>query len=166
VKDFVVVTLAAFFMAAIWFIFNRRDYNAQTQPVAYNHKKHVDLGLECAFCHTGIAEGKARAGFPPLEVCAACHAGEEENPRTKSVREHVSNNKPIPWKKIYNVPGHVYFSHRRHTGLAKLDCAVCHGDMSKTESPVTEQAVKISMDRCTICHEQMRVTNDCLSCHR
>ena len=153
-------------MAAIWLIYNREDFETKTQPVAYNHKKHIDLGLECAFCHNGIAEGKVRAGFPPLEVCASCHSSEDVNPRTKTVGEYVSNNKPIPWKKIYNVPGHVYFSHRRHAGLAKLDCAVCHGDMSKTESPVTRQAVKISMDRCTSCHEQMKITNDCLACHR
>ena len=98
--------------------------------------------------------------------CATCHTGEDENPGAKAVRDYVSENKPIPWKKIYNVPDHVYFSHRRHVALAKLDCAVCHGDMSKAEAPVTRQAVKITMERCVDCHDKMKVTNDCLACHR
>ncbi|OGR86533.1 MAG: hypothetical protein A3A86_06160 [Elusimicrobia bacterium RIFCSPLOWO2_01_FULL_60_11] len=166
-KDFILVTVAACFLGAAWFFFLKGgDSGSQTQPVAYNHKKHIDLGLECGFCHTGIAEGKPRAGLPPLEICASCHSGEDENPRTQVVREYVSKGEPIPWRRIYTVPKHVYFSHLRHAGLAKLDCALCHGDMPRTEKPVTKPAVAISMDRCIDCHKQRGVTQDCLACHR
>ncbi|MBI4349939.1 MAG: cytochrome c3 family protein [Elusimicrobia bacterium] len=139
---------------------------AGSQPIAYNHKKHLALGLECSSCHLGIADGRAHARLPSVEVCAACHSSEDENPRTKVIRDYVSGNKPIPWKKIYGVPDHVYFSHRRHAGLGKLDCALCHGDMSKAEAPVTKQAEKITMARCIDCHHKLKVTTDCIACHR
>lgn len=153
--------------ATVLIIFFAACSQTPRQPVAYNHKKHVaDLGLECAFCHTGIAEGKAHAEFPPLEICASCHSEKSGNPKADAVWAYVAENRPIPWKKIYNVPPHVYFSHRRHVGLAKLDCALCHGDMTKKETPVTRQAVAISMGRCSACHRRNKVTNDCLACHR
>lgn len=150
----------------VFYGYSRATGPAQRQPVAYNHQKHIALGLECSGCHTGIAEGKAHARFPALEVCASCHTQDDANPRAKAVRDYVSANKPIPWQKIYQVPAYVYFSHRRHVGLAKLDCALCHGDMSKVERPVTQPAVAISMARCIGCHYRMKVTNDCLACHR
>ena len=149
-----------------FYIYSRAAGTNRRQPISYNHKKHLALELECASCHLGIAEGRAQARIPTVEVCAACHTSDDENPKAKAVRDYVSANKPIPWKKIYSVPDHVYFSHRRHVGMAKLDCAVCHGDISKAEAPVTRQAVKISMARCVDCHYKMKVTNDCMACHR
>ena len=138
----------------------------KAQPVAYSHKKHVaDLGLECGQCHAGIAEHKAHAGLPALETCLSCH-GEEDNPKTRLIRTYASNKQEIPWVRIYRVPAHVYFSHRRHVEIAKLDCALCHGDMSKKETPVTRQAIPIRMERCMACHRQKKASNDCLACHR
>ncbi|MBI4249411.1 MAG: cytochrome c3 family protein [Elusimicrobia bacterium] len=165
-KDLAVTVLSLAFVGLLWLLLAGHQSGSKKQPVAYNHKKHIALGLECAGCHTGIADGKARGGLPTVEVCAACHTSDDENPRAKAVRDYVSANKPIPWKKVYNVPTHVYFSHRRHVGLAKLDCALCHGDMSKVEAPVTRQAVTISMARCMGCHHRMKVTNDCMACHK
>ncbi len=135
------------------------------QPLAFNHKKHVDGGLECSACHAGIADGTARARLPELDVCLNCH-GSEDNPKTKPLRDFAAAGKPVPWKQVYHVPEHVYFSHRRHVASAKLECAVCHGDMAAREAPVTRQTVPIRMERCVECHRERNVTTDCMACHR
>ena len=165
-KDFAAIFLSLIFLVSVWFFLARRQALFKEQPVAYNHKKHIDLGLECAACHTGILEGRARAGIPNLETCLPCHTQDDTNPKTKIIQTYASEKKPIPWKRVYRVPGHVYFSHRRHVAIARLDCAVCHGDMIKKETPVSIQAVPIQMGRCIDCHGRMKVSNDCLVCHR
>lgn len=165
-KEIAATVLTAVFLGALWLFLAFHQSQSQEQPIAYNHKKHIDLGLECATCHTGIAEQKARAGLPDLETCVSCHAPDDENPKTKMIQTFASANRPIPWKRIYRVPSHVYFSHRRHVQIAKLDCSVCHGDMSQKETPVTRPAVAVRMERCMDCHRDSGVTNDCLACHR
>jgi c(7)-type cytochrome triheme protein len=146
------------------FILARR-LTAVRQPIAYNHKKHIAAGLECAVCHEGIGEKRVHAQLPRTEVCMTCH-GAEDNPKTKAIRDYAAANREIPWQRVYRVPAHVYFSHERHVGIANLDCAVCHGNMAEKETPVTTQAVPIKMDRCIACHRQKGVASDCLACHR
>lgn len=157
------ILAATAFFAGIPFLLSR--IISKSQPIAYNHKKHIALGLECSNCHAGIAEGRAHAQLPGIDVCMSCHES-EDNPKTKAIRDFAAARRPIPWKRIYRVAEHVYFSHERHVAIAKLGCAVCHGDMTAKETPVTRQAVPIKMDRCIACHRGRGVTNDCLACHR
>ena len=137
------------------------------QPIAFNHRVHVtDLGADCTDCHLYARTG-VRATIPNLEACAFCHEvplGESD--QEALLIEHVESQRPIPWRKVYWVPNHVYFSHRRHTTLAELECGVCHGAMEEREAPVTRRLVEISMDGCMNCHEEMGVSNDCVACHR
>lgn len=165
-KDLAAAAALLVLLGAVWLLLALHKAGAKEQPVQYNHKKHIELGLECGQCHSGIAEGRARAGLPGVETCAACHASDDADPKLRVLRGFISENRPIPWKRVYRVPEHVYFSHRRHAGLASLDCAVCHGEMAKLETPVARQAVPISMGRCVACHRSRGVTNDCLACHR
>lgn len=166
-KDLAAAFLACLLLGALWLFLAWHKSQNKTQPIAYNHKKHVgELGLECSHCHAGIGEGKARAGLPPLDICLGCHNADDANPKSKPIQDYAARNKPIPWQRVYRVPKHVYFSHRRHVGTAKLDCALCHGDISNMEQPVTRQAVSLDMGRCLACHKRKGVTNDCLSCHR
>jgi hypothetical protein len=140
--------------------------NAVRQPVPFDHKKHMETDLTCLNCHTS-ANKEAFAGIPGVRRCIRCHESEEiDKPETNQLREYVDRGEDIPWIPVYRVPAHTFFSHRRHVAIAKLDCAVCHGDMSQATQPVTAQAIRISMDRCMDCHRQENVTNDCLACHR
>ena len=157
--------VAALLAAGVGVLFLARRLQAVEQPIAYNHKKHIAAGLECAACHEGIGERRAHAQLPRTEVCMTCH-GAEDNPKTKAIRDFAAQNREIPWQRVYRVPAHVYFSHDRHVGIAKLDCAVCHGDMAEKSTPVTSQAVTIKMDRCITCHRARGVTSDCIACHR
>lgn len=137
------------------------------QPIAFNHLLHVEeVGLECTDCHLYAISG-SRATIPNIQVCADCH----EEAQTDSEAEvllvrHVQDGEPIPWRKIFRVPDHVFFSHRRHTAMAELDCNICHGAMGERELPPARPPLNLSMEWCMECHEETGISNDCLLCHR
>ena len=139
-------------------------------PIPFDHQKHLAAELTCAACHV-YADTQVFASLPAIKDCLECHASwgaktpglTQIEPTLKQIAER---GEEIPWKKVHRVPGHVYFSHQRHVAFAKLECAVCHGDMSMVTSPVVRQAIPITMERCLECHRQQHVTTDCLACHR
>ena len=155
---------AALVVAGTFFV---RSLGSVDQPIAFNHSKHVeDLGLPCTTCHL-YAETGTRATIPNIEVCEMCHTAPlTESPEEALVVEHIQSGQPIPWRKVYRVPEHVYFSHRRHTSVAEIACDTCHGAIGERLTPVTRPMVKITMDRCVECHQSTAASRDCISCHR
>src|SRR5512139_381557 len=139
---------------------------AVTQPIQFSHKAHVEKGLPCDGCHQSVARSSA-AGIPNVETCMMCHQGAiTDSAEEEKVRQYADKGQRIPWQQVYEVPGHVYFSHRRHVGLGGLQCAECHGAVAENPLPVTVAALPITMDRCVGCHTRKGVTNDCDACHR
>lgn len=137
-----------------------------TQPVPFNHKKHVEFGIACDACHVG-AKDSAKASVPNISTCALCHQPGKASPKTpKALEQYMQEMKPIPWKKIYEAPRHVRFSHVRHVEKGGLDCRICHGEVGKMERPLGRQPVPLRMERCMECHRKERVTTDCMACHR
>ena len=140
------------------------------QPIAYNHSLHVEgEGLECIDCHAYV-EQLPRATLPELEICLDCHdvdpISEEESAEEAILIEHIESEREIAWQRVYEVPDHVYFSHRRHVVSGELECATCHGDVGSFTEPVTEAFMEFTMDDCMDCHNDNGVTNDCLTCHK
>ncbi len=137
-----------------------------TQPVAFNHNLHVEeVGAECADCHRWALSG-VRATIPNVEVCVDCHEEVQgESAEEAQVVEYVTTGQPIPWQKVYRVPAHVYFSHRRHTAIAGLECEVCHGQVGERTEPVTRPHRRPTMNDCMECHDQSGASNDCIHCH-
>lgn len=136
------------------------------QPIEYNHYVHFnDVGLDCTDCHLGV-EDKINATIPTIEICSSCHEdmnGESE--AEAQVVEAVSNEDEIPWQRIYVLPDHVFFSHRRHVKSGKISCKVCHGEVENLHSPPRKQIVPITMGRCMKCHDNKSISNDCITCH-
>ncbi|MEW6203572.1 MAG: cytochrome c3 family protein [bacterium] len=137
------------------------------QPIKYNHKKHVkDLGLECNTCHTKY-ENHTMAGKPTAEICGQCHAVQlTEKPEEKKLVEYIEKGREIKWRRIYKLQENVYFSHRMHAVIGKIECSECHGNISELESPPSGPLVKQTMKWCTACHDKNNVRNDCFTCHR
>ncbi|MDX1764722.1 MAG: cytochrome c3 family protein [bacterium] len=137
------------------------------QPIAYNHYKHTqELELECVMCHVG-AEKEVRATIPGVETCIGCHSEPiTENPEEEKIRQYYSRNEEIPWQRLFQVPEHVFFSHRRHVTVAGLECERCHGDMAMREEPPPKPPMKISMGACMTCHRALQASIDCVACHR
>lgn len=151
----------------LMFLFGCKAPKLVNQPVEYNHSIHInDVGLECVECHVGV-ENRARATLPAVGICEDCHS--EMNGETKAeafVVAAVENSEEIIWNRIYELPDHVYFSHRRHIALGKIECTQCHGDIQAFETPPLIPFVALTMDFCIDCHDEHKVNNDCLACHR
>lgn len=162
-KTFWLTFLAAFLLGAVLFSQSSLD---PPQPISFNHRKHVDAGLDCADCHTGARE-QARAMLPAISVCLMCH----ENPVTQSpeeakIRQASAKGEALIWAAAARLPNHIYFSHRRHVALGKLDCAACHGNVGQSTAPSNMPAFQFTMERCMDCHASQKVRNDCNDCHR
>lgn len=138
------------------------------QPIAYNHSLHVEQeGMVCIDCHV-LAEEHTVATIPRLSICMDCH---DVDPMTESSEEeklagYIESETEVPWGRVYEVPDHVYFSHRRHVVLGELECATCHGPVAEQETPIVMLHQELSMNWCMDCHRTRGTTNDCITCHR
>jgi hypothetical protein len=135
------------------------------QPIKFNHRKHTAL-VECSGCHVYYTQG-AHSGLPDGSVCEACHADAvSKSPEEAKLRDMLAQGKPVVFHKLFHLPDHVFYSHRRHVVLGKLECSQCHGGIANTEAPPPRPLVKITMDFCLQCHLKSKVTTDCKDCHR
>lgn len=137
------------------------------QPVAFSHKIHAgELKLPCIMCHQS-AGSQTFAGLPQTEMCMACHtAALTQNPEEKKIRQYATKGDKIPWQRIYQMPGYVFFSHRRHVALGKVECSTCHGNMAEQRTPPTQPLVNQTMAWCIDCHQERRASVDCNACHK
>lgn len=147
--------------------FSCSDRPKAEQPILYSHKIHVEkLGLECIFCHKQALEHQ-KALIPNIEVCRDCH-GEAmtESKEEEKLVGYIKRDERIPWVQVHRVPGHAYFSHRRHVSIAKIDCSECHGVVGAMALPFSQPHVPVKMAFCVDCHEKRRANTDCAACHR
>lgn len=127
------------------------DYQP-SQMVAYDHSLHAGtMEIDCRYCHNSVEKSK-HAGLPTTNVCMNCHAqvheskkgtGKEEIAKlhaaagydadkmsyNKDKNGNVVQGDPIIWNKAHNLPDHVFFSHKQHVNVGKVDCMQCHGDV-------------------------------------
>lgn len=138
-----------------------------TQPILFNHKKHLtDAGLNCFNCHTRVLTHE-KASIPNIGICKDCH----EQPMTESKEEKklvdfIQKNQPIPWIQVHRVPDHAYFSHRRHVTIGKVACLACHGNVPEKTLPFSKPHLPVKMSFCIDCHAKNKVDTDCATCHR
>jgi len=136
------------------------------QPIAYNHKAHIDNGIACEACHETVQKAAA-ASVPTKDTCMLCHqAAITNSPEEEKVRRYAEKGEEIPWRRIYRVPDHVDFSHRRHVAVARIECAQCHGNVASLTSPASYPLVQQTMTWCLKCHQAHGATQDCIHCHR
>lgn len=165
-----VIGALAFTMAGAGFAAGRtvfRPAENVSQPIQFNHQKHVkDAGLECTVCHELYQTGP-RSGLPALETCLGCHDGTTTgSAEEKKLVELAARTPPPGFRKLFRLPDHVYYSHRRHVVVAGLACETCHGGIAATTAPPTRPLVRITMDGCLACHARQGVQTGCTPCHR
>jgi len=137
--------------------------SAPIQPIPFNHKVHSAAGLACLGCHP-IASPGDLAGFPGAVFCMGCHnTVKKDSPAIQTLKAFVGERKPIPWVRVYKLPGFVYFSHLVHHKQARVECAVCHGPVAERNIMVQERAT--SMAECMKCHDHYKASNGCDLCH-
>lgn len=159
-----VLALAIFTLSGLFVV--RSFSRPVEQPIAFNHAKHVQAGVECFGCHESVKESAA-AGKPRLETCMLCHetplgqtAAEEE------VRQYSARNEEIPWRRVYKLSEPIFFPHQAHVVGTEIDCKVCHGAIGESTSPPGKALVTFTMDDCLDCHRKKGATTDCVACHR
>src|SRR5262245_56818297 len=136
-------------------VYTRSSYGSaagevRVQPVPFSHQHHVGvLGIDCRYCHTSV-EKSSYAGMPTTKTCMNCHSqiwvGSDV---LTPVRDSNSTGKSLRWKRVYNLPGFVYFDHSIHVPKG-VGCAPCHGRID--EMPFTYQVPTLLMEWCLDCH--------------
>lgn len=159
-----------------WVVYPQLIYSKKLQPVAFNHKVHMEnAGMACTDCHSYRKDGSFK-GLPTTADCAQCHADVTggKTPGEKAidefVKEYVQKNKEVPWLVYQYQPDNVYFSHLAHEGFA---CTSCHPDVAKTTTPPAYYENRLSgysnvtmrMWQCERCHAELQVANGCYVCH-
>jgi hypothetical protein len=160
--------IALLALAATGFVSGRvllRPRTSVAQPIAFNHRLHT-ASIECETCHEFVRKG-AHSGLPGLSTCLQCH----EQPQTdkaeeKKINQLAAAGQEQVFRKLFHLPDNVFYSHRRHVAIAKLECATCHGAIARTETPPAAPLVRITMDFCRDCHRKSGVSVGCTRCHR
>ena len=53
----------------------------------------------------------------------------------EKLAQYAERKAEIRWVRLYRVPDHSFFSHRRHVVLGKLECKTCHGAIEASDVP-------------------------------
>ena len=102
------------------------------QPIPYSHKQHIALGLKCANCHQMPDPGEM-TGIPAAAKCMVCHESvKKDSPPIQKLAAFAARNEPVPWVRIYQIPGYVFFSHKNHLETG-ANCETCHGKVAERE---------------------------------
>lgn len=134
------------------------------QPIAFNHKIHLQNSIDCANCHEGVTQGP-NAGIPSVSFCMACHqAVAMDNPEIKKLAAYADKGQDVPWQRVYwfYPERHVRFWHSPHIN-AGVNCKECHGDLS--QQTVAMRSKDLTMNFCLTCHRAKGVSVDCTTCH-
>ncbi|HEY5087014.1 MAG TPA: cytochrome c3 family protein [Gemmatimonadaceae bacterium] len=120
------------------------------QPVPFDHRIHVTgLRIDCRYCHAG-AERSEWAGLPPTEKCVSCHTQTWISSSVfKPVRQSLTTGRPIPWRRVNELPDFVYFNHSIHVQKG-VGCETCHGRIDQMAQ--VRQVAPLTMGWCLSCH--------------
>jgi hypothetical protein len=132
----------------------------QWATIKFSHKQHLaDVGAECNMCHptAQTSENSNEMMMPKHEECGTCHSTEiEENCQYCHAEPEVYVAFAAPEREVR-------FSHKQHVETNKLECSVCHAGIEASEKP--SLAFLPVMATCNTCHNDVKVTNACESCH-
>lgn len=156
-------------------------YPPQRVPLHFSHRRHLARGAVCETCHPialtstssrdnllpreeqcrachaidrsrpfGALFSASPPGTPPV-ACAACHIGFPSEP-AESGQPTLAPGSDITARiaRVDLAPPNLKFNHRLHGGQG-IDCAVCHGDLSRVDQAGRAQLP--SMGQCLRCHD-------------
>jgi cytochrome c7-like protein len=137
---------------------------APIQPIAFNHKIHLQNNMDCTNCHDGVTQGPD-AGIPSVSFCMACHqAIAVDKPEIRKLAAYADKGQDVPWQPVYwfYPETHVRFRHSPHVN-AGVNCKQCHGDL--TQQTVAVKSRDLTMNLCLSCHRAKGASVDCTTCH-
>lgn len=124
---------------------------APEQPMWFDHSHHVTgYRVDCRYCHSSV-ERAVTAGMPSTDTCVPCHAAVwYDGPYFEPIRRSLATGRPIPWRRVNDLPDHVYFNHAAHS-TGGIGCESCHGRVD--EMSIVRQTAPLSMGWCLECHQ-------------
>lgn len=133
------------------------------QPIAFSHRLHVtDKQIDCFYCHP-YGERSMNAGLPSVDKCLGCHNHIiPKHDEILKLKQYKASGRPLPWKKVYYNPDHVYFPHFRHLNKG-VRCQECHGEVERADRL---NQVTFYMGFCINCHDKRGASRDCVACHQ
>ncbi len=140
------------------------DPTAQWAKIKFSHQKHVaELGAECGACHAAAQTSESANDFlfPKHAECAACHEQVESENTEDCKYCHVDGDNPEAFAQPARED--IVFSHKQHIEKQNAECATCHNGIEKSEKP--SLAFLPDMASCNSCHNDVKATNACESCH-
>lgn len=135
-------------------VYHRSPYVRYTkvprkQPVAFSHKHHSNMGIDCLYCHSTIEESPTGA-IPPTKTCMNCHnVLWSDAPMLEPVRQSLEQNKALEWVRVHDLPDFAYFDHSIHINKG-IGCSTCHGRVDKM--PLVWKEKPLFMKWCLECH--------------
>jgi len=128
----------------------RGQQNVADQPVEFDHRHHAeDDGIGCKYCHNTV-DRAATAGIPSTDKCMGCHSQIwSQSPMLEVVRRSYFSGAPIPWNRVHQLPGYVYFNHSIHVSKG-FGCSTCHGRVDRMAA--VYQVATLTMGWCLDCH--------------
>ena len=143
---------------------NPSEHPAPAQPIPYSHKKHLAIGLACAFCHVNREPGKLMT-FPETATCMKCHATvAKDKPSIQKLAEFARSKQLVPWVRVYTVLPGVAWNHKPHLE-AGVKCETCHGSVAELDA-MAEVTSVTTMYGCLNCHELNHAKSACDTCHK
>lgn len=135
--------------------FNNHQGYAPVQPINFSHRLHAgDNQIPCLYCHSAAERSKV-AGVPSASTCMNCHTVTlKDSPEVLKIVRAISENRPIEWVRVHDLPDHVAFNHSRHV-TAGIKCQQCHGPVETMDR--LAQFETLSMGMCIGCHRTHRV---------
>jgi Cytochrome c7 and related cytochrome c/Class III cytochrome C family len=133
------------------------------QPVPFSHKQHAEAAhLRCPDCHKLAPSGEV-VSIPTGKACMTCHGQiGKDSPAIQDLKSYVDENQPVPWVRVYELPGFVAFNHKTHLDV-RAKCETCHGPVA-TRDHLWREA-DLSMGACMNCHRTTRASTNCSTCH-
>jgi len=147
---FVVAAVAWGWASVVYSPFVSGEWTPFDQPVPFSHEHHAGgIGIDCRYCHTTV-EVSPFAGIPPTATCMNCHKQIwRDSDMLEPVRASLSENRPIRWNRVNNLPDFVYFDHSIHVSKG-VGCETCHGRVDMM--PLTWKHSDMHMQWCLECH--------------
>jgi hypothetical protein len=122
---------------------------AQAPGIVFSHKTHLAKKVECAACHSGIAESKAvtKELFTDMDACTKCHASSGAKTECATCHREAIEN-AAAGKGQYWLPAN-------HAKTWPKD----HGAVGRREKPA------VRAEQCDLCHGAQGGPATCAQCH-
>jgi predicted CXXCH cytochrome family protein len=126
----------------------------------FEHKIHVDKGINCVVCHAGIEQAGETGPLhlPPDALCRSCHQKphDERSCRTCHGEAYIREGAQLARE-------HLRFDHVKHGPAVHGDCVRCHTAVAESRP----DTLRPKMATCFGCHQHADqwTLRDCQGCH-